>query len=122
MGTWHSLELGKVKRRRGKERATLPHHAVALCMCFSTKAHPLCYNSMGLPLPIILFRPYNPKKFSPTLLQEIDTILTTTKHTAKLNSKMPKERFLQSEFSHFIKAYFTHYQTKFKHLCVLIPM
>ena len=51
--TWHSSELGKVKRRRGKELATLPHHAVALCA--GCKAHPyiMILNSMGLPLPIV---------------------------------------------------------------------
>ena len=53
MGTWRSLELGKVKRRRGKELATLPHHAVALCMCYSTRHIPYAINySMGLPLPL----------------------------------------------------------------------
>ena len=36
------FKAGKVKRRRRKELATLPHNAVALCMCFC-KAHHLRY-------------------------------------------------------------------------------
>ena len=37
---WHSIELGKVKRLRGAELATLPHHAVAEFMCFSARHIP----------------------------------------------------------------------------------
>ena len=56
--TFILLLYSMVKRQRGKELATLPHHVVALCMRFSTRHIPYTIYSMGLPNLYLLLHVY----------------------------------------------------------------